>query len=123
MIFKIVNRIIGPNHDPVIIAEIGINHNGNLDNAFYLAAIRYLGKEINQYLRFQIAFKIQVFIEFIHINYFVTNKLRTGVLLMIKVIYFIMTMTIYHLKVHNWLQMKLLNKSIERLSFWGRIIN
>ena len=47
MIFKIVNRIIGPNHDPVIIAEIGINHNGNLDNAFYLAAIRYLGKEIN----------------------------------------------------------------------------
>ena len=47
MIFKIVNRIIGPNQDPIIIAEIGINHNGNLDHAFYLAAIRYLRKEIN----------------------------------------------------------------------------
>jgi len=37
MIFKIANRIIGPNHDPVIIAEIGINHNGNLDHAIAIA--------------------------------------------------------------------------------------
>ena len=37
MIFKIANRIIGPNHDPIIIAEIGINHNGNLDQAIAIA--------------------------------------------------------------------------------------
>ena len=31
--FKIGNRIISENHDPLVIAEIGINHNGNLDSA------------------------------------------------------------------------------------------
>ena len=31
--FKISNRIISENHEPLIIAEIGINHNGNLDSA------------------------------------------------------------------------------------------
>ena len=31
--FKINNRIISENHEPLIIAEIGINHNGNLDSA------------------------------------------------------------------------------------------
>ena len=29
--FKINNRIISENHEPLIIAEIGINHNGNLE--------------------------------------------------------------------------------------------
>ena len=37
MIFKIANRKLGPNHDPIIIAEIGINHNGNLDQAIEIA--------------------------------------------------------------------------------------
>ena len=30
---EISNRKIGPNHKPLLIAEIGINHNGNLDIA------------------------------------------------------------------------------------------
>ncbi|THH36733.1 polyhydroxyalkanoate biosynthesis repressor PhaR [Aliishimia ponticola] len=30
---KIANRDIGPNHPPLVIAEIGINHNGSLDVA------------------------------------------------------------------------------------------
>ena len=30
---KINNRKIGSNYDPLIIAEIGINHNGNLSIA------------------------------------------------------------------------------------------
>ena len=34
---KIGNRLIGENRDPLIIAEIGINHNGSLDKAIYLA--------------------------------------------------------------------------------------
>ena len=37
MIFKIKNRIINENSDPLIIAEIGINHNGNLDHAISIA--------------------------------------------------------------------------------------
>ncbi|MFL2898374.1 MAG: N-acetylneuraminate synthase family protein [Candidatus Pelagibacter sp.] len=35
--FKIQNRIIGENYPPVVIAEIGINHNGSLDRAIYLS--------------------------------------------------------------------------------------
>ena len=31
--FKIENRTIGDNEPPLIIAEIGINHNGSLDTA------------------------------------------------------------------------------------------
>ena len=30
---EISNRKIGPNHKPLLIAEIGINHNGSLDEA------------------------------------------------------------------------------------------
>ena len=30
---KIKNRIIGPNEFPFVIAEIGINHNGNIEIA------------------------------------------------------------------------------------------
>ena len=37
MKFKIANREIGPNKDPLIIAEIGINHNGNLSHAIAIA--------------------------------------------------------------------------------------
>ncbi len=37
MIFKIADRKIGPNQNPLIIAEIGINHNGNLDHAIEIA--------------------------------------------------------------------------------------
>ncbi len=33
MEFKIGKRKIGDNHPPIVIAEIGINHNGSLDNA------------------------------------------------------------------------------------------
>ena len=29
--FKIGNRVVGDNYPPLVIAEIGINHNGNLD--------------------------------------------------------------------------------------------
>ena len=34
---KIGNRLIGENREPLIIAEIGINHNGSLDKAIYLS--------------------------------------------------------------------------------------
>lgn len=37
MKFKIAGREIGANKDPLIIAEIGINHNGNLDEAIAIA--------------------------------------------------------------------------------------
>ena len=37
MKFKIANREIGSSEDPLIIAEIGINHNGNLDQAIVIA--------------------------------------------------------------------------------------
>ena len=37
--FKIGKRKIGPNHEPVIIAELGINHGGSLDKAIYLTDI------------------------------------------------------------------------------------
>jgi N-acetylneuraminate synthase len=37
MKFKIAGREIGKNRDPLIIAEIGINHNGNLDQAIAIA--------------------------------------------------------------------------------------
>jgi len=37
MKFKIDNIEIGSNQDPLIIAEIGINHNGNLDQAIAIA--------------------------------------------------------------------------------------
>ena len=32
--FNIEGRFIGDNHKPVLIAELGINHNGSLDTAF-----------------------------------------------------------------------------------------
>ena len=35
--FKIGKRNIGPNFPPLIISEIGINHNGSLDLAIHLA--------------------------------------------------------------------------------------
>ena len=35
--FKIGNVIIGNNKPPVVIAEIGINHNGSLDQAINIA--------------------------------------------------------------------------------------
>jgi len=35
--FKIGNINIGPDYPPLIIAEIGINHNGNLDSAIQIA--------------------------------------------------------------------------------------
>ena len=35
--FKIGNRTIGDNEPPLIIAEIGINHNGSLDTAIAIA--------------------------------------------------------------------------------------
>ena len=39
MIFKIGNRKINSCQSPLIIAEIGINHNGNLDQAIEIADI------------------------------------------------------------------------------------
>ena len=35
--FKIGNRMIGGDADPVVIAEIGINHNGSIEQAIHLA--------------------------------------------------------------------------------------
>ena len=35
--FKIGDRFVGINHKPLVIAEIGINHNGSLDEALKLA--------------------------------------------------------------------------------------
>lgn len=35
--FKIAGRMIGDNHPPIVIAEIGINHEGSLDAAISLA--------------------------------------------------------------------------------------
>ncbi|MEK9781033.1 MAG: N-acetylneuraminate synthase family protein, partial [Gammaproteobacteria bacterium] len=35
--FKLGNRMVGSNHPPLVIAEIGINHNGSLKNAISLA--------------------------------------------------------------------------------------
>ena len=35
--FKIKNRIVGDNHEPIVIAEIGINHEGSLDTAIQMA--------------------------------------------------------------------------------------
>jgi len=32
--FKLGSRLIGPNHPPLVIAEVGINHGGSLDTAF-----------------------------------------------------------------------------------------
>ena len=48
--FKIGNRIISENHEPLVIAEIGINHNGNFavsDTAMYgcLDVLDYLIKQ------------------------------------------------------------------------------
>ena len=34
---KILNREIGSDHNPLVIAEIGINHNGKLDHAIAIA--------------------------------------------------------------------------------------
>ena len=34
---KIGNRIVGEKHETLIIAEIGINHNGSLDEAISIA--------------------------------------------------------------------------------------
>ena len=36
-IFKIGKRIVGSNYPPLIISEIGINHNGSVDLAIHLA--------------------------------------------------------------------------------------
>ena len=36
---KIKNKYIGFNHEPIIIAEIGINHNGNLETAKRMASL------------------------------------------------------------------------------------
>jgi len=33
---SINNRVIGPNHFPLVVAEIGINHEGNIDKAFQM---------------------------------------------------------------------------------------
>ena len=35
--FKIGKRVVGEKYDPLIIAEIGINHNGSLDQAIAIA--------------------------------------------------------------------------------------
>lgn len=35
--FNVSGRMIGDNHPPVVIAEIGINHEGSLDSAIALA--------------------------------------------------------------------------------------
>jgi N-acetylneuraminate synthase len=35
--FNIAGRLIGDSHPPIIIAEIGINHEGSLDTAIALA--------------------------------------------------------------------------------------
>ena len=35
--FKLGNRMVGYQHPPLVIAEIGINHNGSLDSAISLA--------------------------------------------------------------------------------------
>ena len=34
--FKILNRMVGDNHSPLVIAEIGINHEGSLGTAIEL---------------------------------------------------------------------------------------
>ena len=31
--FKIEDLVVGPNHPPLVIAEVGINHEGELDKA------------------------------------------------------------------------------------------
>ena len=36
MEIKIANRLVGPEHPPLVIAELGINHNGSLETAFKL---------------------------------------------------------------------------------------
>ena len=47
MSFKIKNRSIGPEFPPLVIAEIGINHNGSLTEAFKLVdAAHRAGAEI-----------------------------------------------------------------------------
>lgn len=38
-VFNIGNRVIGPNTEPYIIAEVGINHNGNLETALEMIDI------------------------------------------------------------------------------------
>lgn len=44
---KIGNRIIGPGHTPLVIAELGINHNGSLKTAFEMVdAAAQAGAEI-----------------------------------------------------------------------------
>ena len=35
--FKLGNRMVGYQHPPLVIAEIGINHNGSLESAISLA--------------------------------------------------------------------------------------
>lgn len=45
--FKISNRAVGPNEKPLIIVELGINHNGKLNNAIKLVDAAYsCGAEI-----------------------------------------------------------------------------
>ena len=39
MIFKIGNRSIGENERPYCIAEVGINHNGSLENVFKMIKV------------------------------------------------------------------------------------
>ena len=43
---KIKNRVISNNSDPLIIPEIGINHNGNLGLAFKIVDAAKAGAEI-----------------------------------------------------------------------------
>ena len=35
--FKLGNRKIGDNYEPLVISEIGINHNGSIDLAIHIA--------------------------------------------------------------------------------------
>ena len=46
---KIGNVKIGPNYEPVIIAEIGINHNGSVEKAIKIAdaAIKKVGQKLS----------------------------------------------------------------------------
>ena len=45
--FKIENRLVGPGHNPLVIPEIGINHNGSLETAFKIVdAAKRAGAEI-----------------------------------------------------------------------------
>jgi len=45
--FRVGNRLVGPTHEPLVIAEIGINHNGSLQSAFEIVdAAKEAGVEV-----------------------------------------------------------------------------